>query len=179
VDPVIGIPKARRILAPGGLIAVWWNRARVVPGDLSEQFAAIYARYAPGLVDPGRPDQPWTSTGAAATGFRESGLFAEPEIRVYPSECRMTATEYVEYLSTLSASTEIQPEPRRAVFAAVAEAIERGGGSIPVAFQTELVRAPGSLSPDDQAPNAHGRPEKHHWPKGTARRINCDGPVSS
>ena len=141
VDPSVALPRVRDILAPDGVFAVWWNRTRTVPGDLSDELREIYLRYAPEMFDPGQTESLSPSSHAALQGIRASGGFAEPEVRVYPWERRSSAQEYVEGLGTLSASRLLTHQVRQELFAAVARVIDSAGGYISDGNQTELVLA--------------------------------------
>jgi SAM-dependent methyltransferase len=141
VDPSVALPKVRETLSPGGVFAVWWNRTRSVPGDLSEELQKVYLRFAPQMFDPGLSGELSPGSLAAVNVIRASGKFAEPTVRVYPWERRSSARAYVESLGTLSASRQLSGEVRRKLFESIVQLIDDAGGSIAVGDQAELVMA--------------------------------------
>ncbi|HET8583018.1 MAG TPA: class I SAM-dependent methyltransferase [Jatrophihabitans sp.] len=85
VDPVRAAPKAARLLAPGGRLALFWNYDDV--DDAAQAVLdRVYAQFAPelsGMIARGasnREDRPY------AADLEKSGAFGSIEIRRYPWE---------------------------------------------------------------------------------------------
>jgi SAM-dependent methyltransferase len=136
VDPARGFARARAALRPGGLLALFWNRGHDGSGALRRDLDAIYARLAPELSGGGGG----RGIDHAAT-IRASGLFREVEERRYAWAERRSAESYVGLMGT-SSHHRLLPEDRRAALLdAIARAIGAHGGTIEIAYVTELYLA--------------------------------------
>jgi SAM-dependent methyltransferase len=142
VDLATGPARAGAALRPGGRLAVFWN-----VGDHDERTAAafdeVYARLAPDLLS-GR-DRPGTPRGAGLAPYVAAvvatGLFDDPDVRSYPWERTYTKDEWLDQLGTHSDHRAMPDDRRAAAHAAVADAIDRLGGAVPVAYECTLITA--------------------------------------
>jgi SAM-dependent methyltransferase len=136
VDPARGFARAHAALRPGGLLALFWNRGEDGSGELRRELDAAYARLAPELSGGGGG----RGTDHAAA-IRASGLFGAVEERRYAWAERRTAESYVRLMST-SSHHRLLPDGRRAALLdAIARAIAAHGGTIEIAYETELYLA--------------------------------------
>ncbi|WP_375493833.1 class I SAM-dependent methyltransferase, partial [uncultured Jatrophihabitans sp.] len=101
VDPGVGIPKAARLLRPGGTVALFWNfdevdnATRAVLDDVYDQQAPELAyRHAPGTKRPHHRSY--------VADLQSSGLFAEVTDRTYPWQRAVPIDEWINTISTHS-----------------------------------------------------------------------------
>jgi SAM-dependent methyltransferase len=135
VDFETGMGVARRALAPGGVLAVWWNRNGPWEGELRAELDEVYRRHAPELK------RDFAETPAFDGGARLDG-FDPIEVRSYDWTESYDATSFVEYLLTHSDHILLEPARRSALAAALAEAIERvGGGRLVYPHRTMMLMA--------------------------------------
>jgi SAM-dependent methyltransferase len=136
VDPERGFARAHALLRPGGLLALFWNRGQDGSGELRRDLDAVYERLAPELRGGG------AGRGVDyAAALRASGLFTGVEERAYRWSDRRSASSYVRLLGTHSNHRMLPPDRRAALQDAVARAIEAHGGTIEIAYVTELYLA--------------------------------------
>ena len=137
VDPDRGFARVAELLRPGGLLALFWNRANDASGELRRAIDAVYERMAPELAGGG-------SGGRGidhAAAVRASGAFGEVERREYAWSDRRSASSYVRLLGTHSNHRMLPADRRAALHEAVAGVIEAHGGTIEIAYATELYLA--------------------------------------
>ena len=135
VDFRAGVEVARRALAPGGVLAVWWNRNGDWTGELRDALEDAYRRLAPQLARDFRP------TPAFGGGARLEG-FGPLEVRTYDWEQEYDAQAYVELLQTHSDHILLAGPQREALAVAVREAIDQvGGGRLIFPYRTFLLTA--------------------------------------
>src|SRR5579875_229237 len=137
--------RARAALRPGGVLAVFWNRADWARCKLRDALDHAYRVHAPELAEssPMHPGgarardewQEWRAEIAAAEGFER------PEVRSYRWRLEYTSRSYVELLETYSEHILLAPERRQALHQAIAEAIERAGGRMVQPMVTRLCLA--------------------------------------
>ncbi|WP_340646138.1 class I SAM-dependent methyltransferase [Phenylobacterium sp.] len=137
IDPLVALPKAAAVLAPGGMLACFAYVPQPPPADFLGVFEPIYRRLAPQLwVDP--PERWYWPGGAFAQSLAASGLFELAEHRVYPAMRTYTADGFVDYLRTRSDYRALGPERLDALLAAVAKAVRDGGGTIEMEMPAHL-----------------------------------------
>jgi SAM-dependent methyltransferase len=144
VRPEVGLPKARDVLLPGGILAPFWNRVAWERADVRRALLEVYERVAPELSRDG-PMHPanlltdasdhWKAGIAAVEGL--SG----PEIRAYEWELDYSGREYAGLLATASEIRLLDAERREPFLKAIAEAIEAHGQPVSIPMRTQLCLA--------------------------------------
>jgi SAM-dependent methyltransferase len=133
VDRGVGPAKARRVLGPGGLIALFWNH----PRGRYDQFADVYARHAPQILDEQderirlRDEHDWR-VDLEAAGFGEVGLFS------HEWSTEMSAAALRELYSTYSDHILLPDEVRSALLDALEAAVVDRGGTVLQQYTTRL-----------------------------------------
>jgi SAM-dependent methyltransferase len=117
IDPEIGYAKARRLLRPGGHLALW-RAGHAFPPDYDPFFAEIQAVYDaigeghPGEWPPDRPEDVPDDTGE----IEASGLFNVIEVRRYVWALAYTRDEYIALLDTFSDHINMAPAKRERLY---------------------------------------------------------------
>jgi trans-aconitate methyltransferase len=134
LNPATRVERIARLLAPAGWLAVWRNH-HVRGAGVSEGFfraaQEIYAREAPalaakftGLIDsseiPLVEPQEW----------RASGLFEDPQMRIYLWSRNYTASEYVRVLDTHSDHRMLPADRRERLFDGLLRLAGEFGGTV-------------------------------------------------
>ncbi len=140
----IRYPKARDVLTPGGVLAVFWNRPLWEDSALRAALDDVYERCAPELKarEPGFPGltQPRVDQ-ERATEIEASGCFGPVTRRSYRWSKPYTAEEYLELLQTQSDHRMLPADQRAHVLGGVAAVIERSGGSVVMDYVARLYLA--------------------------------------
>jgi SAM-dependent methyltransferase len=142
VAPAARATKAHDALAPGGVLALCWNRVRWRADDpVRAALDATYDRLSPTLAAR-RPGFPGLGAAPApppsVVELEASGRFGPVRRHEYPWHARYRADRYVELLSTQS-DHRMLPEPeRRALLDGVAAVVAAAGGEIRVDYVAEL-----------------------------------------
>ena len=147
VSPDVRYHKARKVLAPRGAMAVFWNRPRWGDSPLRLDLDEAYSTLVPDLKarEPGFPGL--TTPGVDEDRAREiedSGVFGPVIRRSYRWSSEYTAAEFVALLQTQSDHRMLPSGRRKALFEAVAAIIDDSGGVLRVDYTTQLCVA-GSL----------------------------------
>lgn len=134
LNPATRIEHIAHHLAPGGWVAVWRNHFIRGSGPSDEFFhaaQAVYAREAPalaakfsGMLDP---------TQVASIEREEwlaSGLFRDPETRVYTWSKQYTVDEYIRMLDTHSDHRLLPEANRTRLFTDLARLADDFGGAV-------------------------------------------------
>jgi SAM-dependent methyltransferase len=143
IDPELRYAKAGSVLAPGGVLAAFWNRPDRQENPLQEQIDDIYEHVAPELL----PNNAIRATRSSDTWGRwheEIGAstgFERPEVRSYPWTTEYTSREYVELLRTHSDHIMLEAKQRERLYPEIARVIDVHGGILPVAYSTRLCLA--------------------------------------
>jgi len=141
IDPLAGAARAAEALAPGGRVGAFWNFGRP-QSQLREQIAAVYARLEPGLegysVLLGARDERLAITREALAA---SGRFLPVQQRAWEWTRRYTTREWLEQLLTHSDHHALAPARRAALVGALGEVVDAAGGTLELAYSTELVTA--------------------------------------
>jgi SAM-dependent methyltransferase len=148
VSPDVRVALARRVLRPGGVVALFWNGADWDRSPHRQALIEAYARAgadweAVGGAGPMHPAaaEPFPTRPEEGLQLRDSPEFGELDQRFYAWTERYPTTAYVELISTHS-DHMLLPEPeRQALFAAVADAIDALGGELEVPYLTALTLA--------------------------------------
>lgn len=146
VSPKTRYARAGALLAPGGGLALFWNRPRWEDSPLREDLRDAYHRSAPDFgANPG-PMHPDTDTepdlwGDWAHELTAAPEFGDPEVHSYSWVHEYTAERYVRLLRTHSDHIMLGPGRQEALLHAVAAAIDRHGGTIPIRYVTVLCLA--------------------------------------
>lgn len=146
VTPEIRYAKARRLLAAGGGLAIFWNRPRWTDSPLRDQLRVAYERAAPDFGARPGPMHPATEAQPALWGDWQRELehapqFEEIQTRVYEWAREYTTGQYLSLLQTHSDHIVLGEERRSALLAQVGAVIDGHGGAIPVNYVTLLCLA--------------------------------------
>jgi len=144
MDPTVRYAKAHTVLTAGGVLALFWNRPLWENAELRDQLDAAYERCAPELRarKPGFPGltQPRVDD-ERADEIVASGLFGPVTRRSYTWSKRYSADHYVELLETQSDHRMLNATQRERLLGAVADIIQREGGSLQMDYRTQLYLA--------------------------------------
>jgi protein-L-isoaspartate O-methyltransferase len=134
--------KARSALAPGGLLAAFWNRPDWERCALREEIDAGYGRVAPHLL-PNGPMRPGSSRWADEwpQEIGDSAAFAQPEIRTYSWDHSYSSGDYVQLLRTHSDHILLDRATKEALYRELAGVIDRHGGVLSITYLTRLCLA--------------------------------------
>ena len=137
VDPKVRYRKAWHVLAPGGWIALIWNRSTGGDRRVRAGLDGVYSRLAPELA--GMP--PGDVEVDRREGIAASGLFRKPRLRRFQFEVRYDARAYAELMATQSDHLRLPESRRRRLLAAIEEEITSAGGSYLVNWEARLYLA--------------------------------------
>jgi SAM-dependent methyltransferase len=142
VDPDAGARKAAEALRSGGRLAVFWNLGSP-PAALARELDRVYASLAPGVeaysVLLGNRDDRLQRVARALVA---SGRFCEPPERWRHAWTRTyTTAQWLEQLMTHSDHHALAPDRRARLLEALGEVIERHGGSLELAYETQMISA--------------------------------------
>jgi SAM-dependent methyltransferase len=157
IAPEVRYARAHEALVGGGVLAVFWNRARWEDVAVQEELVDVYRRIAPQLgaglgpspMHPAVQAPPdWWHDWEAELG-KASG-FTDPQIRAYNWSERYETESYVQLLQTHSDHIVLEPAQRESLLEAVAEALDRHGGALDFRYATVLAmaRRAGGLADD-------------------------------
>ena len=144
IDPAVRYQRAAAALAPGGVLAAFWNRPAWGRSPLRAELARVYAQAVPDL-EPDGPlhpantnpdgDEDWAAEVDDALGFER------PELRAYDFRKAYSADEYIRLLATLSEIRMLSESRRDELLTGVHDAIELHGGTLPMPMRTRLCLA--------------------------------------
>ncbi len=143
VDPVVGYPKVAHALAPGGALALFWNRPD--PAAEDDGFAAavqnVYQREAPTLAAAYRPLHGGEAAERVAE-IEQTGLFGPVIVRRYRWAEVYDAARYLRLLETYSDHAALDPVARSRLYEGIGALIDgRFGGQITKGYLTLLYLA--------------------------------------
>lgn len=142
VDPAIGPQKAADALRPGGWLALFWNRADLDSCEWHDALQPIYARITPHLTHKNLRDKIENTADDNFARLMGSERFGEATVRQIPWLERYTTAEYVTLLSTHSDHRMLPDDRRAELHQAIADEIDRRGGSVEHPYVTDLIAAP-------------------------------------
>jgi len=147
IDPVAGATKARQLLRPGGLIAIFRNDPRL-PAELEESFAEVYDRVLPDLpLNPHRQraqpsHRPDSLSEKAIGGLRQTGGFSEPELWTFEWQRSYTTEQWLDELPTSGLLTRLPADRLARLLAGIGTAIDTVvNGSLIAHYSTLAVTA--------------------------------------
>lgn len=140
LDPATRLRRVWEALRPGGTVAVVWTHH--VAGGTTDFFTEVQQLYLRG--DPAaRPDErlpPEQEVPPSTKEFRDSALVTDTESHPFGVDLRYSADEYVELLSTYSASLVLSPDARAALLGGIHDLItDRYKGMVTKRYLFELV----------------------------------------
>ncbi len=123
-----GIPKAARVLSPGGYLALIWNLYPGLQGPLDMELQKAYEQITP---DIGTPETKMEDTIHERAGWIEaSGCFRPVTIRRFPWTLCYTTQQYLGLLDTYSDHICLPVETRQQLYQEIGQAIDRNGGTL-------------------------------------------------
>jgi SAM-dependent methyltransferase len=144
VNPELGVNKAGSLLQPGGHLAVFWNRGRP-DAEATQALEAVYDRIAPSLAKnnaaidlPIEPEDRFEEFGIG-------GLFIDVEASAFPWDIVYDRAGWIELVGTHSDHVTLPDEQRRALLAALGDAVDALGGTLTYHYSTLLVLATRSM----------------------------------
>ena len=145
IDPARRGDLAYAVLAPGGLVALFWNVLLLDDAVLHAALAEVDARYFPqgehtahGWLAGEVPreirgfTQEWPDLGL------DDGRFTDLETRRYRSSLTYSSADYRRYLGTTSIYRILDEDTRESVLAETTAVIDAHGGSITATVDTDL-----------------------------------------
>lgn len=145
IEPELRYLRARAVLSPDGLLAVFWNRASWEECELRDELRVAYRSAAPefGVDGPMHPgfDLPLQPSGDWAREIDATTGFDRPEVRHYKWTCVYSTSDYAELLQTHSDHVLLAPERLQALLGAVGDVIDRHGGRMQFTYVTLLCLA--------------------------------------
>ncbi|UWE09360.1 class I SAM-dependent methyltransferase [Actinacidiphila bryophytorum] len=144
IDPAAGAERAALVLRPGGLLAPFWNVARL-PQDLAEAVREVYARVLPDApvyrrVQPGL-DAYVPILDTAADGIRQAGAFTEPERWRFDWQRAYTRDEWLDQVPTFGGHSGFPPAVLAALLSGIGEAVDAAGGGFTVDYAAVALAA--------------------------------------
>jgi SAM-dependent methyltransferase len=141
IDPVAGAQKAAAALQEGARIGVFWNFGHPPP-EITDLFAPIYARVAPGVegysVLLGNND---ARAEATVAGLAECKRFTPAEVSKFRWSRSQATADWLQNLQTHSDHLALPARQRERLLAAIGEAVDSLGGSFEMSYEAVLVSA--------------------------------------
>lgn len=140
IDDDAGFAKAAQLLAPGGMLALFWNRPTFREDELRREMDEIYDRHAPDMRSSlrGRGTEPKGVLHGTVLDPPPPG-FDSSERVVLSWEHTYTTDAWVGLLATHSDHRMLEPGARHELHQAVREAIDRHGGAFTLPYRVDLV----------------------------------------
>ena len=115
VDPAVALPKIRRLLRPGGQLALAWNR-QVPVRPTRADFATVYRDF----LDPNSPWVTATPSGGTGSGLDSSELIGDIEragftvnSHTYPRDEQYSREQWLDLVFTYSHHLVLEPAASR------------------------------------------------------------------
>ncbi|MEA2479269.1 MAG: hypothetical protein QOJ07_1191 [Thermoleophilaceae bacterium] len=136
-DPVTATAEVARVLRPGGLVALVWNR---------RDESAAWMRELTALIDAHAGDAPRYRNGEWRRGFDGNTAFTPFEERSWPHRGEQGRAVVLERVASISFVAAMDDEPRAHLLAEVSELLEnhpeiRGRSDVAIPYVTELFTA--------------------------------------
>jgi SAM-dependent methyltransferase len=149
IDPERRTDLAYAALAPGGLLALFWNSFLLTDVALHATLREIDKRYWPGDEETAHNRRVEEHPAGFATfaeewaelGWHGDARFTDLRSRHCMWTLRYSAAEYARFLATTSLYRMLEPADRTAALTAVSEAIDAGGGEIEITVDTNMATA--------------------------------------
>ncbi|HEV7204364.1 MAG TPA: methyltransferase domain-containing protein [Jatrophihabitans sp.] len=138
IDPEAGAAKARRLLRPGGALALFWNLHELDPAVRSA-LDATYAEHAPDLPA-GERHHSGAHVEKYVGGLQRAG-FGDVAVRDYSWQRIYRRDEWLDLVATYSNHALLPDERRDALLAAIGGVVDRAGGAVTARYTTNLVLA--------------------------------------
>jgi SAM-dependent methyltransferase len=125
--------KLAAALAPGGVVALFWNQGRKFGGTLQRENDAVYERYAPEMTDSiGRRGlDNWVPVEIDACNALEPAV-----MRRFTWNRQYTTDEWIRLQETASDHRMLPATQREQLHGAVREVLDRHGGRVDVVYDT-------------------------------------------
>jgi SAM-dependent methyltransferase len=136
-DPARATAEVARVLRPGGLVALVWNR---------RDERAAWMRELTALIDAHAGDAPRYRNGAWRRGFDGNPLFTPLAERTWPHRGEQGRAVVLERVASISFVASLDEKPRTRLLAEVSDLLEthpdiRGRGDVAIPYVTELFTA--------------------------------------
>lgn len=140
IDHARGLARARSLLGDGGHLALFWNRGEFIQDDLRAEMDEVYDRLAPDMQSSLR------GRGAPAKGRLPDDIgskgppagFVAVDTHGIQWEQTYTTHDWVALLGTHSDHRLLPDDVRRELHAAVANVIDRHGGSFVLPYRVAV-----------------------------------------
>jgi trans-aconitate methyltransferase len=129
--------RAAAALAPGGTIALFWNKPREWDDELGTANNALYAEYAPHLEGGAKNWQ----LGGVLDELAAHPLFERTERQQFTWTQQYTSADYVRLLTTMSDHRMLPDETRTALHTAIGALVDDHGGTADVTYDANLYLA--------------------------------------
>ena len=130
IDPAKRYLKASRI-APS--LAIITNEKAPLEASLAAELDAAYAKYAP---EPGKDRSVEGKRREQIADIDRCKLYGPVEVTEYPWTQAYSTRDYLALLDTYSDNVVLEPARKQPLYAAIAEAIDRRGGTIEIPYVT-------------------------------------------
>ncbi len=130
IDPDIGYPKIRRLLADHGYLAVVYNLFPGGTGPIYRDLDAVYQNHFPHRDEQAAPQSLQSSVARTLASIRSSGLFSEPMIWDHAWIETYTTDRYMKLLDTFSDHRTMNEASQRRLYKDVRTIIDKHGGTI-------------------------------------------------
>lgn len=133
VDPTTSYDKAKRVLRPGGAIALMWN----VPLDRYQHFRSVYEEHAPAiLAENDRRIQKRDGDGWERE-LRSAGFY-DVQVAMFDWEQELDAAGFCALRATYSDHMMLPDDQRARLLAALHDAVDECGGKTTFRYQTRV-----------------------------------------
>jgi SAM-dependent methyltransferase len=129
--------RAAAALAPGGTIALMWNKPRQWEGDLGAANDALYAQHAPHLEGGAKNWQ----LGGVFDELAAHPSFGDTEHQTFTWTEQYSSADYVRLLSTMSDHRMLSDETRITLHNAIGTLVDEHGGTVDVTYDTSVYLA--------------------------------------
>jgi SAM-dependent methyltransferase len=145
IAPGVRYAKARKLLLPGGTLAVFANRDAAVLEEVQDAYRRRGVREsAPRSGEAWREVHPpdiALGIEDARTSIERSGCFRDIEFHRFPWQRGFTTEQYVALLGTHSDHVTLPPQVREPLLRDIASAIDAAGGSVTRRYEAVLMLA--------------------------------------